>query len=135
MSRKRKQVPAEIVARLAKICAALPEAQQEQAWTGTRWVIRGKNFAHVVMIDEGWPPAYARAVKSAGPVAVLTFSSSLAEFEPRSFSEHPFFRPPWRRDVVGLVIDEDTDWKDVAKLIAASYRHLAPKKLAGAVES
>ena len=67
------EVAAAIVARLSAICLGLPEAWQERAWTGTRWMVGKKNFAHVVAIAEGWPPAYAQAAGHPGPLTVLTF--------------------------------------------------------------
>jgi hypothetical protein len=66
-------VPLEVVAKLRSVCVALPEAYEEQAWVGTRWRIRKRTFAHVLMIDSGWPPVYARAAGSNGPITVMTF--------------------------------------------------------------
>lgn len=83
-----------IVSCLRAICLEFPEAYEEQAWVGTRWMIRKKNFAHVLVIDSGWPPAYARAAKSEGPMTVLTFRSS-ARLEAPRFSKPPFFKPVW----------------------------------------
>ena len=34
-----------------------------------------------------------------------------------------------------MVLDEDTDWYEVAALVTRSYRALAPKKLADLVET
>ena len=56
-------VPTEILDAVRAVCLALPDAYEEAAWVGTRWRIRGKTFAHVLTIDAGWPPAYARAVR------------------------------------------------------------------------
>ena len=64
---ERSDVPLEIVAELRASALALPETREEMAWVGARWRIRGKTFAHVVRIDAGWPPAYARAAGSDGP--------------------------------------------------------------------
>jgi hypothetical protein len=64
--------PAPILATLRSMCLGLPEAHEELAWVGTRWCVRKRNFAHVLPIDAGWPPAYARAAGSDGPVTVLT---------------------------------------------------------------
>ncbi|MDR6843230.1 hypothetical protein [Pseudoxanthomonas sacheonensis] len=126
-------VPIAIVTRLRAICLELPEAYEERAWVGTRWMIRKKNFAHVLVIDSGWPPAYARAAKSEGPLTVLTFRSG-ARLEASRFSKAPFFKPVWWPDIAGLAIDAQTDWDEVADLLAGSYRLLAPKKLAAQVE-
>ena len=40
-------VPSDIVAKLNAICLGLPVAHEESAWTGVRWMIGKKNFAHV----------------------------------------------------------------------------------------
>ena len=126
-------VAPEIIDRLRAICLEFPEAHEEQAWVGTRWTIRRKNFAHVLAIDAGWPPAYARAAGSDGPVTVLTFRSS-ARLTAPGFSRLPFFKPVWWPDIAGLVIDARTDWDEVGDFVAASYCLLAPKRLASQVD-
>jgi hypothetical protein len=132
-TRRHPQVPAVILARLRKACLALPEAHEEQAWTGTRWRIRKETFAHVLMIAEGWPPVYARAAGTDGPVCVLTFQSLGPRVDPETFSRAPYFRPLWRPDILGRVLDAHADWRDITKLVTASYCLLAPKKLAASV--
>lgn len=127
-------VPPEIIARLGSICLGLPEVREEPAWTGTRWTIRKKNFAHVVMIDAGWPPAYARAAGSDGPVLVLTFRLPAHRLHARRFTRPPFFRPVWFPDIAGMTLGERVDWDEVADLLTESYCILAPKKLAGLVD-
>ena len=42
----------------------------------------------------------------------------------------PFYKPPWSPTIVGMVIDEGTDWGEVADLVTESYRVCAPHKLA-----
>lgn len=132
-SRRQPQVPSAIVARLRKACLALPEAYEEQAWVGTRWRVRKETFAHVLMIADGWPPVYARAAGTGGPVCVLTFQSQGPRVDPETYSRAPYFRPLWRPDIVGRVLDARDDWGDIAKLLTASYCLLAPKKLAASV--
>jgi hypothetical protein len=89
-------VPPEIVAELRAVCLALPETYEEQAWVGTRWRIRKRTFAHVLTVDSGWPPAYARAAATNGPVTMLMFRSSGPELGALAGAGHPFFKPPWR---------------------------------------
>jgi hypothetical protein len=127
-------VPTEIASKLQLTCLDLPEAYEEEAWVGTRWLVRKKTFAHVLMIDAGWPPAYAKAAKSNGPICVLTFRSSSPDLESPRFQRPPFFRPVWFPDIVGLVLDEHTDWYEVAALVTRSYCVLAPQKLAALVD-
>ena len=127
-------VPAEILARLRSLCLALPEAYEEQAWVGTRWRIRKRTFAHVLTIDAGWPPAYARAAATDGPCTVLTFRSTAPEIAAFRDLGHPFFLTRWGRDDVGIVLGAGTDWREVEELVAESYCILAPRRLAESVE-
>ena len=131
---ERADVAPEVVEALRAICAALPEAYEEPAWVGTRWRIRTKTFGHVAHIEDGWPPAYVRAVGSDGPLTVLTFRSDGPELEALAASGHPFFKPVWWTDVVGMILDEATDWVEVAELLTESYCLLAPKKLTAQVD-
>jgi len=128
------EIAGPILVRLRAVCLALPEVVEEAAWVGTRWMIRKKNFAHVVPIDHGWPPAYAEAADSDGPVVVLTFRSVGPELEVLSHAGHPYFKPVWFPDIVGLVLDDDTDWDEIAELVTDSYCVLAPKRLAAQVD-
>jgi hypothetical protein len=126
-------VPGEIVERLRSICRALPDVVEERAWTGSRWCVRSKNFVHAVFISGGWPPAYASAAGHDGPITVITFRSALATRDAPMFRRHPFFKPLWFADIAGMVVDDDTDWNEVAELVTESYCILAPKKLAAQV--
>jgi hypothetical protein len=123
-------VEADVLERVRAICLALPDAYEEQAWTGRRWLVRRKTFAHVLAVDDGKPQAHARAVGDAGPVTIVTFRSTGAELEALSHAGHPFFHAGWGRDVVGMVLDDATDWKEVAELLTESYCVLAPQTLA-----
>ena len=132
------RAPAEVeaVERLRSMCAALPETQEEEAWVGTRWRIRSKTFAHVVTIVDGWPPAYAEAAGTVGlvePVTVLTFRAGADEVAAISAMGAPFFKPVWFRDILGITLDDRSDWSEIAELVTESYCHLAPKRLAALV--
>jgi predicted DNA-binding protein (MmcQ/YjbR family) len=127
------EVPEPVVDRLRSICTELPEAREEQAWVGTRWRIGKQTFAHLVRIADGYPPAYARAATTDGPVTVLTFQSSGEELQALSNVGDPYFRPPWRPGIVGMLVDDDTDWNEVAELVTESYCLLAPQRLVAQV--
>ena len=122
-------IPPAILTRLNAICLGLPEAYEEPAWTGTRWMVAKKNFARVVMIDNGRPPAYAEAVGTTGPMVVLTFRLLTARLAAPKFSRPPFFRPVWFPNIVGVAIDTASHWDEIAELLIESYRALAPKRL------
>lgn len=126
---RRSDSPADLVDGIRSVCLALPETYEEEAWVGTRWRVRSRTFAHVIAVDAGWPPAYARAAGVDGPVTVLMFRSSGPELEALRNSGHPFFPTPWRRDEIGMVLGDDTDGDEVAELVTESYRTQAPRKL------
>lgn len=101
---------------------------------GVRWRIRSRTFAHVLTVDPDHQMAYARAVATDVPVCVLTFRSPGDEIEGLVRSGHPFYKPDWGADVVGMVLDDGVDWTEVAELLTESYCVLAPRKLAARVD-
>jgi hypothetical protein len=134
----RPEVSAAILTKLRALCLALPETREETAWAGVRWMIRTRNFAHAVAIDGGWPPAYARAAGSDGPVTVVTFRASGFLYDTLRTAGPPFFVAEWGTrwgtKVIGLAVDRRTDWDEVGVLITESYRLLAPRKLTEGME-
>jgi hypothetical protein len=112
-------VPEPVEVRLREIGLALPDAYEERAWVGTRWMVRKKTFAHVLGV----------AVDDADPLVVLSFRSAGEELEMLRHAGHPFFVLGWGRDAMGMVIDDDTDWDEVGELVTESFCVLAPKKL------
>ena len=121
------------LAGLRPIALGLPEAYEERAWVGTRWRVRGRTFGHVLEIVAGRPQSHARAAGTAGPRWILTFRSSGLELETLRRTGPPFFAAPWRGDEVGMFLDDDVDWDEVAELLTDSYCLLAPKRLAASV--
>ena len=126
-------VPGTVLAHLRSCCLALPEVAEEEAWAGTRWVVRGQNFAQVLMIADGWPPAYAAAAGTVGPACVLTFRCLRDEVEAFRQAGAPFFVPVWFPNIVGIELGEDVDWAQVDELVTDSYCVLAPRRLAALV--
>jgi predicted DNA-binding protein (MmcQ/YjbR family) len=119
----------DVVARLASTALALPDAYEEDAWTGVRWRVRSKTFAHVLVAQEGYTSAYRDLTGVTEPTTVLTFRSSGDELLALTHAGPPFYQPPWSPTVVGMVLDEATDWDEVAELVTESYRFCAPQKL------
>jgi hypothetical protein len=126
-------VPAPMLKRLLRVCLSFPEAYEEPAWVGVRWRVKGRTFAHVLTIVGGKPQAHARAVGTDGPATVLTFRASDEEVVAFREMGRPFFFGGWGRDVVGLRLDDRTDWSEVAELMTESYCLMAPRKLAAQV--
>jgi len=126
--------PGAVVARLAATALALPEAYEEDAWTGVRWRIRARTFAHVLVAQEGYTSAYRDATGISEPTTVLTFRASGDELLALAHAGLPFYKPPWSPTVVGMVLDDATDWAEVAELVTESYRFCAPQKLVRRLE-
>jgi hypothetical protein len=126
-------VPPEVLDQLRPVCLGLPESYEELAWVGVRWRIRKRTFAHVLTVDPDHQMAYARAAATDEPICVLTFRAPGDEIGGLVSSGHPFFKPGWGADVVGMVLDGDVDWDEIAELLTESYCILAPKRLAAQV--
>ena len=120
---------AEVVARLGSTALALPEAYEEDAWTGVRWRIRAKTFAHVMVAQEGFESSFRDATGVTDPTTLLTFRAIGDELLALVHAGMPFYKPAWSPTIVGMVIDDDTDWVEVADLVTESYRVCAPQKL------
>jgi hypothetical protein len=116
-------VPGDVEVRLRERCLALPEAYEEPAWVGTRWMVRKRTFAHVLGVEV-----------DAGPLVVLSFRSAGEDLEALRHAGHPFFVLGWGRDALGMVIDAATDWDEVQELVTDSFCVLAPKKLVALVD-
>ena len=117
-------VPNDVEVRLRDCCLALPEAYEERAWVGTRWLVRKRTFAaHVLGFEV-----------DARPLVVLSFRSAGDELEVLRNAGHPFFVLGWGRNAIGLVIDAATDWDEVRELLTDSFCVLAPQRLIALVD-
>jgi hypothetical protein len=112
-----------VMEQIRSVCLGLPETYEKPAWTGAQWRIRNHTFAHVLAVDT-----------PEGPVTIMTFRSQGAELDALRRTGHPFFRPAWGKNGVGMVIDDGVDWDEVAELLTESYCVMAPKKLVALVD-
>ena len=127
------EVAPEVVDQVRAVCLSLPEAYEERAWVGTRWRVRTRTFADVLLIDAGWPPAYARAARDRRSSHGTDFPLLGRELDVLRGSGRPFFPPPWRQDEVGMLIGADVEWSEVAELLTDSDCLLASKGLSAQV--
>jgi hypothetical protein len=110
---ERPEVPTEVVLRLRGILEALPEVEEVDAWVGTAWKVRRSTVAHVF----GGEDQLFRVTFRGEPDEVAAFEHLGA----------PYFRAGWGRNVIGLLLDADTDWDEVAELLVDSYCLQAPR--------
>jgi predicted DNA-binding protein (MmcQ/YjbR family) len=115
------------VARVGEVALRLPGAHEDDAWTGVRWRIRQRTFAHVVALH------HADAVSRLGitdgrPVTVVTLRSAGEERAALAAIGPPYLTS-WSDDVVAVVLDDDTDLGELEELVIESYRLMAPRRL------
>jgi hypothetical protein len=123
----------EFLAPLREICLALPETYEEPAWVGVRWRVRRKTFAHIITFDE-WPPDYIVTDPLPGQVTTVTFRAPADEVGAIANAGHPFYKAGWGRDVLGVILDGDTDWAEIRELMTESFCVMAPLKLTRLVD-
>ena len=112
-------MPPAVLRRLGEVLLALPRCHEEDAWVGVRWRVGTATVAHVF----GGEDQLFRVVFRAEPDEVM----AMQHLGP------PYFRAEWGTNVVGLVLDDDTDWDELAELLTDSYCVVAPEHLAAQV--
>ena len=128
MVRGRPEPDPRFVRRVAEVALPLPGAYEEDAWTGVRWRVRQRTFAHVVALH------HSDAVERLGitdgrTVTVVTLRSAGEERAALEAMGPPYLFPSWADDVVTVVLDDDIDWTELRELVTESYRLLAPRRL------
>ena len=117
---ERPDVPEVMVERLRKVLAAFPKCLEDDAWVGLRWRVGQATVAHVF----GGEDQLFRIILRAESDEVAAFGHL----------GHPYFKAGWGGNVVGMILDESTDWDEVAELLTDSYCIQAPAKLTALVE-
>jgi hypothetical protein len=97
--------------------------------TATSDRFAAKTFAHVMVAQAGFESSFRDVTGVADPTTILTFRATGDELLALVHVGMPFYKPPWSPTIVGMVIDDDTDWAEVAELVTESYRFCAPQKL------
>ncbi|WP_235856869.1 MmcQ/YjbR family DNA-binding protein [Occultella glacieicola] len=115
-SADRPDVPEQMLARLDALLTALPRVHAEDAWIGRRWRVGGATVAHVFGGEDG--------------LLRITFRAEPEEVFAMEHMGPPYFRADWGANVVGLIVDEGTDWEELGELLTDSYRLQAPARLA-----
>ena len=113
--RERPEVPDELADRVRSVMVTLPETREEDACVGVRWRVGSSTVAHLF----GGEDQQFRIVLRGQSADVVAFEHL----------GHPYFRAGWGSDVIGLILDEDTDWVEVAELLTESYCIQAPARL------
>jgi len=109
------------LARLRAICLALPDAHERLSHGEPTW-FAGKGKAFAMLDDHHHGSPHLSVWLPAG----LGAQDALVESDPKRF-----FRPPYvgASGWVGVVLDTDPDWSQVAWLVEQAFRLVAGKRL------
>lgn len=115
-------MPPRPITRLRKLCLALPEAHEVEAWGEPTFRVRNKLFAMFASAEShhggGRPAVWCKA----GPGN----QELMVRAAPKRFFVPPYVGPSgW----VGVFLDGAVDWAELAELLEDSYRLTAPKRL------
>src|SRR5687768_13706584 len=115
-------MPPSPLARLRKLCLALPEAHEVVAWGEPTFRVRNKVFAMYASADnhhgKGRAGVWCKSTHANQDLLVRAF--------PDRYFVPPYAGPSgW----VGVYLDAKPDWDAVAELLADGYRMIAPKRL------
>jgi hypothetical protein len=112
--------------RVRAICTELPEVTERAShgspafFVGKQFVMLWSNGHH----DHAFPHLWCAAPAGAQEEAVAS-------------SPERFFRPPYvgHRGWIGVRLDGEVDWDEVAELCEDAYRSVAPKRLVARLDA
>ena len=115
-------MPPSPLARIRKLCLALPEAHEVEAWGEPTFRVRNKLFAMFAHAENhhgaGRPSVWCKAAR--GNQALMVAAN------PDRFFVPPYVGPSgW----VGIRLDQNPNWDEVGELMRDAYRLIAPKRL------
>jgi predicted DNA-binding protein (MmcQ/YjbR family) len=108
--------------RLREICLALPEAAEKETWGDPTFRVRDRIFA-MPKIGVGRLSVWCKAAPGAQDILVGS-------------DPDRFFVPPYvgHNGWIGVRLDVEVDWDELADLLEESYRMTAPKRLSAQLD-
>jgi hypothetical protein len=120
-------MPPRPITRLRKLCLRLPEAHEVEAWGEPTFRVRNKMFAMHAAANNHHGGGRPAAWMKAGPGT----QGLMVRASPDRFFVPPYVGPSgW----VGVWLDGEVDWEELAELLRDSWRLVAPKRLVAAHE-
>ena len=111
----------EALNRLRKVCLALPDTTEKEAWGDPTFRVRGKKmFAQVSNNHHG------DGIVAVWFKAPLGFAAARVAEDPKRFYVPPYVG---HKGWIGVRLDVKVDWADLASIAEESYRMTAPKQL------
>lgn len=107
--------------RLREICAALPEVTERVSHGAVTFLVRGTRTLCYLTDDH----------HGDGLLALVCAAPAGVQEEVVRSDPERFFRPPYvgHRGWIGLRLERDPDWDEVAQVVEESYRCVAPVTL------
>lgn len=113
---------ARVLTRLRRLCLALPEAHEVEAWGEPTFRVRNKLFAIYAAAGNHHGNGRAAVWCKAAPGN----QQLMVKVAPERFFAPPYVGPSgW----VGVWLGAGTDWDELAGLLADGWRLVAPKRL------
>ena len=110
---------------MRKLCLALPEAHEVEAWGEPTFRVRNKMFA-----------MFASAGNHHGGGRPAVWLKSTPGEQARMLRAAPnlFFKPPYvgPSGWVGIWLDDDVAWEELPEFLEEAFRLIAPKRLLAA---
>lgn len=118
-------MPPRPLTRLRKLCLALPESHEVEAWGEPTFRVRNKMFA-----------MYASAGNHHGQGRPAVWLKSTPDDQQRMLRAAPdtFFKPPYvgPSGWIGIWLDGVLPWEELPEFIEDAYRRVAPKRVVAA---
>ncbi|GAA2660196.1 MmcQ/YjbR family DNA-binding protein [Paractinoplanes durhamensis] len=104
------------------VCLALPEVTERLSHGSPAFFVRGKKTFVMLMVDGHHDAAFPQLWCAAAPGS----QQELIAADPDRF-----FRPPYvgHRGWLGVRLDRDPDWTEIAEVCTDAYRAIAPATL------
>ena len=116
-----------LAGRLRSICLTFPEVTERLSHGAPTWFVRDKSSFVTLWADGHHDQQFPHLWCAAPPGA----QAELAAAEPERF-----FRPPYvgGRGWIGVRLDHDVDWTEIAEICRVAYRVIAPARLAARLD-
>ena len=119
---------ADLAERMRAICLALPEVTERLSHGAPTWFVRDKNSFVTLWADGHHDHQFPHLWCAAPPGAQAELTTSAPD---------RFFRPPYvgGRGWIGVRLDRDPDWAEIAELCQDAYRAIAPARLVARLDN
>jgi hypothetical protein len=113
---------AAVLERIRAICLALPEVTERPSHGAPTFFVRGKRSFVMVMTNHHGDGRFALWCAAPDGMQQLLVDGA----------PDRYFVPPYvgRRGWLGVHLDRDTDWEEIAGILEDAYLEVAPPKLA-----